>query len=74
MTNIAKFGFKTLVATALLSSAANANLLDNTFVGIEGAILSTNIDASDGWRTDNPSDVIGELGLKFGKDFDIYRV
>lgn len=65
MANIAKFGFKTLVATALLSSVAQANFLDNTYVGVKGAILSTNI---------NPSDVIGELSLKFGKDFDIYRV
>ncbi|MEE3694538.1 hypothetical protein V2I21_05330 [Campylobacter sp. CLAX-22107-21] len=65
MANMAKFGFKTLVATALLSSVAQANFLDNTYVGVKGAILSTNI---------NPSDVIGELSLKFGKDFDIYRV
>lgn len=62
MANIAKFGFKTLVATALLSSVAQVNFLDNTYVGVKGAILSTNI---------NPSDVIGELSLKFGKDFDI---
>ena len=74
MVGIAKLGFKTLVATALLSSVAQANFLDNTYIGVEGAILSTNIDASDGWRADDPSDVIGELSLKFGKDFDIYRV
>lgn len=73
MANIVKFGVKVLVATALMSSTAAA---EGLFVGVEGALLQTQIELNDDYPStiDDLKDTSVELGLKAGYDFDAFRV
>ncbi|MBO7155584.1 MAG: hypothetical protein J6V67_06815 [Campylobacter sp.] len=73
MANIVKFGVKVLAATALMSSAAAA---EGLFVGVEGALLQTQIELNDDYPStiDDLKDTSVELGLKAGYDFDAFRV
>ncbi|WP_180546645.1 hypothetical protein [Campylobacter devanensis] len=73
MTNIFKFGAAAIAATAILSSSA---LAQGVFVGVEGALLQSQVKLDDIYPSvlDDPKDTSIELGLKGGYDFDAFRV
>ncbi|AII14852.1 outer membrane beta-barrel domain protein [Campylobacter iguaniorum] len=73
MANIAKFGAKVLLVSALASSAA---LAEGAFVGLEGGFnqskVSLDSELSDTFS--DPKDGAFEFGLKAGQDFGSFRV